>query len=328
MNNTTIRQLAMQFWTDLEQSKKVELFLEYERNNFTPAQGCNQLTGREIEGIFYQNIIIKWWKIYQETHKIYLVTSVEDIKEIYLRELLKNECWDCKGKIVDGICNCNRIFEQPKDLYINKGLDYEIDLEAPKSVETIKSVTRCPTCGVDCTIGVNGDNHYYIPKQKKVLREVAIDVSYELSKEREAEIDQLMKDNTIDVKEESLESKVRNLFSPIKNYISVSRILLSNSNDDEKVKLAQKEGLRADQNIYAIISEIHNASQPEIKKEVSTTIQSIYDMHRIKLDALKENRARWEEEKWTDAEADAVDKQIEILASVLSDLHRNILHNN
>jgi hypothetical protein len=97
-------------------------------------------------------------------------------------------------------------------------------------------------------------------RKAKVLREVDIDVSYELTKEREGEIDKLMKDNSGG----GLESKVRNLFSPIKNYISASRNVLSNMEDGELVKIAREEGLRADQNIYAIISEVHNVSQPKV----------------------------------------------------------------
>jgi hypothetical protein len=55
------------------------------------------------------------------------------------------------------------------------------------------------------------------------------------------------------------------------------------------------------------------------------TIQSIYDHHKKKLNALKENRAKAEDENWTDAEIKSVDDQIEILASILSDIHRNLL---
>lgn len=59
--------------------------------------------------------------------------------------------------------------------------------------------------------------------------------------------------------------------------------------------------------------------------EILASVQSIYDRHKIKLDALKENRSRAEEEKWTDAEVKAVDDQIVLLASVLSELYRHVL---
>jgi len=59
---------------------------------------------------------------------------------------------------------------------------------------------------------------------------------------------------------------------------------------------------------------------------VLVAVQSIYDTHKTKLNNLKENRARSDEEKWTDAEIKSVDDQVLILASVLSDLYRNVLH--
>lgn len=39
--------------------------------------------------------------------------------------------------------------------------------EFDKQKELIKSVTHCPTCGNECSIGVDGETHYYIPKQAK-----------------------------------------------------------------------------------------------------------------------------------------------------------------
>ena len=45
--------------------------------------------------------------------------------------------------------------------------------------ETIKSITNCPTCGVECKIGGNGTTHFYIPQPK------------------EGEINTLPKDNSI-----------------------------------------------------------------------------------------------------------------------------------
>lgn len=31
--------------------------------------------------------------------------------------------------------------------------------------DTIKSVTNCPTCGSEVTVGGDGETHFYIPKQ-------------------------------------------------------------------------------------------------------------------------------------------------------------------
>lgn len=51
-------------------------------------------------------------------------------------------------------------------------------------------------------------------------------------------------------------------------------------------------------------------------------VRAIIDAHTDKLDTMKANRAKWEEEKWTDAEIQECDRMIGILASILSDLNR------
>jgi len=65
-------------------------------------------------------------------------------------------------------------------------------------------------------------------------------------------------------------------------------------------------------------------SQSEMIKKVKL----IYANHKVKLDILKENRAMAEELFWTDDEILSVDEQIVRLASILSDLNRNILNPN
>ena len=67
-------------------------------------------------------------------------------------------------------------------------------------------------------------------------------------------------------------------------------------------------------------------SSPNSTNAVLVAVQSIYDAHKLKLNNLKENRSKSDEENWTDAEIKSVDDQITILASVLSDLYRNVLH--
>lgn len=63
----------------------------------------------------------------------------------------------------------------------------------------------------------------------------------------------------------------------------------------------------------------------EFKKQSSfpsPQVLDIYEKHKKKLDALKENRANSDQLKWTDAEIQEVDRQTELLASVLSDLNK------
>ncbi len=62
--NTTIRQLAMQFWNDLPKSandeilNKTKLCEKYYGSN----RGWLYLTGSEIENIFYNEVILKWYQ--------------------------------------------------------------------------------------------------------------------------------------------------------------------------------------------------------------------------------------------------------------------------
>ena len=65
---------------------------------------------------------------------------------------------------------------------------------------------------------------------------------------------------------------------------------------------------------------------PTDANNVLVAVQSIYDAHKLKLNNLKENRSKSDEENWTDTEIKSVDDQITILASVLSYLYRNVLH--
>ena len=60
-------------------------------------------------------------------------------------------------------------------------------------------------------------------------------------------------------------------------------------------------------------------------ENIKVVIQSIYNIHRNKLDILKENLAKSEEERWSDSEIKSVSEQIHILASILSDLHKQVL---
>lgn len=54
----------------------------------------------------------------------------------------------------------------------------------------------------------------------------------------------------------------------------------------------------------------------------TTTIKGIISKHTEKLNTIKRNLSRWEEEQWTDEEMHNAENQIRILASILSDLNR------
>lgn len=58
------------------------------------------------------------------------------------------------------------------------------------------------------------------------------------------------------------------------------------------------------------------------------TVKNIIAKHIKKLNNIKENLSRWEEEQWTDAEMKDAENQIKVLASILSDLNRSLKVNN
>ncbi len=69
----------------------------------------------------------------------------------------------------------------------------------------------------------------------------------------------------------------------------------------------------------------NSSEEDEAARKIIDVVLGIYNDHKNKLNILKGNRSRAEEEKWSDKEIEAVDRQIEILASVLSDLFRKVI---
>lgn len=53
-------------------------------------------------------------------------------------------------------------------------------------------------------------------------------------------------------------------------------------------------------------------------------VRAIVEKHTEKLNTMKANRAKWEEEKWTDAEIYECDRLIAQLAEILSELNRSL----
>lgn len=51
-------------------------------------------------------------------------------------------------------------------------------------------------------------------------------------------------------------------------------------------------------------------------------VGDIIEKHTQKLNVMKANRAKWEEEKWADAEIQECDRMISLLAEILSDLNK------
>lgn len=59
--------------------------------------------------------------------------------------------------------------------------------------------------------------------------------------------------------------------------------------------------------------------------ELLETVKSIYNTHKAKLVILKENRSKLDTNQLNDSEIQSFDEQIELLASILSDLNRLII---
>jgi len=59
-----------------------------------------------------------------------------------------------------------------------------------------------------------------------------------------------------------------------------------------------------------------------IMEDKLQAIRLIIDSHTAKLNIMKDNRARWEEEGWTDSEMRESEIAINTLAAILSDLNR------
>lgn len=62
----------------------------------------------------------------------------------------------------------------------------------------------------------------------------------------------------------------------------------------------------------------------ETEKTMIKSIQEIIDKHTDKLNIMKGNLSRWEEENWSDAEIHECENMIRTLASILSDLNKTI----
>ena len=69
-----------------------------------------------------------------------------------------------------------------------------------------------------------------------------------------------------------------------------------------------------------------NISKEQIGNDVNRVlaIRSIVKTHTEKLNIMKDNLSRWEEERWTDAEMRECENMIKTLASILSDLNRSL----
>jgi len=234
----TIRQLVKDWWCNVTYSKVTELLNQYYPNKI--------INDKEIENIFYNEVIRLWWLSLpitkrDELHNHSWPPSEQEIKEIYLKEHSKEEP---KSKL--------------GELYVfQKG---ELNVVAGSPLHN--ALKDLPICKKEQPLSVNKD---------------------------------------VEVDEETLESKVRNLFSPIKNYIAASRCLFEDfdQNGDIKkspkalaqLKILNEEGLKADQNIYAIISEIHNASQPKVEDNSWDEVAKILSNTKYRLPISKDDTA-------------------------------------
>ena len=69
-----------------------------------------------------------------------------------------------------------------------------------------------------------------------------------------------------------------------------------------------------------------NVSKEQIGNDANRVlaIRAVIKTQTEKLNIMKDNLSRWEEERWTDAEMRECENMIKILASILSDLNRSL----
>ena len=84
------------------------------------------------------------------------------------------------------------------------------------------------------------------------------------------------------------------------------------------------ETFRLNYTRYELVKEDENDTS-DSSKSVLDSLISLYNIHKVKLNNLKENRSLSDVENWTDVEIASVDSQITILASILSDINKVLL---
>lgn len=168
---TTIYNLATDWWDGLPITEKQKLYpqLVFENTDI-------------VQNLFYQEVIVKW---YESTYNTSLFQyPTEEIKEIYLKEHTKDTSITCRicggiGKPSKGLVNYHNLQHQLAPYTTTEFKDKFEDClkcencghswingeeHTKEEKETIKSVTNCPTCGSECTIGGDSTTHFYIPK--------------------------------------------------------------------------------------------------------------------------------------------------------------------
>jgi hypothetical protein len=187
----TIKDLALQWWyTKVTKNAKCELTRKY-YPRLEKDYGFNRcylnLRSGYLENIFYNEVIKVWYyKLgYIEQGRLIekyvgVLISVEQIKEIYLKEHTKGYQFgeplsepfsSILEKTFDRSLKSTSKREQPQSVLktikideVFDGLNDMMEQSLLPKIETIKSVTHCPTCGVECTIGGDRTTHFYIPK--------------------------------------------------------------------------------------------------------------------------------------------------------------------
>jgi len=73
-----------------------------------------------------------------------------------------------------------------------------------------------------------------------------------------------------------------------------------------------------------LLDDILNVSKEHNDNNRLLGVRAIIKTHTEKLNIMKDNLSRWEEERWTEAEIRECENMIKILASILSDLNRSL----
>ena len=258
----TIREIAIAWFNDKDTYNKSELSHKYFKD--TISYNFTSLTGREIQSIYeaehQQNSVAP---------KNYVGTKFEFLNSFYSISGITSEGryiieWDTsimslltekevKSKIADGT------WVIVPDNSVLDNVDYTSDDGSNPTPVVNKFIDYTPPTVRKDSITFYGAGKFHessLHWNKQQAMMAYIDLHKFIMNDDSSEV--LPVHKSIKVDDETLESKIRNILTPIKNFITLSRNLLQDPIFDDERELIQDCGLSADQHIYMLINEIHN----------------------------------------------------------------------
>ena len=179
--NTTIRQLAMQYFNELDTYNKSELSHKYYKE--TISYNFTSLTNEKIENIFYQEVIVKWANESEDRENYYCLAPVF-VKQAYLKEHTKelpkidtNIIKENTDEILSKMKAEYPIFELGEDIYTVQGKPQSvlntIDVEEYKETLALEEYYLIPKELIHSLQGDLGSLASYMPQHFDELALIA-----------------------------------------------------------------------------------------------------------------------------------------------------------